>query len=186
MERTLVLIKPDGVQRALIGKVISTFEDCGLKISGLKMVKANRELAAKHYAEDKTWMETLGKKAIASYEASGAKVTETPMEIGTRIRNGLMGYLTESPIVCMVVEGNEAIGIVLKHIGATTSHKADPSTIRGKYSSDSYGLADKTKRPVRNVVHASDSKESAEREIGVWFTEKEIFEYKRADEAAMY
>lgn len=186
MERTLVLVKPDGVERALIGKVISKFEDAGLKIVALKMLKPTSELVSKHYADDKAWMEKLGKKAIASYEARGTKVAETPLEIGMRIRKFLFDYITKAPVVAMVVEGNEAISIVLKLTGSTSSAKADASSIRGMYSSDSYDLADEKKRAVKNIIHASDSKETAEREITVWFKESEIMKYKRADESAMY
>ncbi len=186
MEKTLVLIKPDGVERALIGKVIGKFEDTGLKISALKMITPTQELASEHYADDSAWMEKLGKKTIASYEAKGISVKEAPIEIGRRIRKFLLDYLTQGPIVAMVVEGNDAIAIVLKLVGATSSSRADASSIRGMYSSDSYDLADEKKRAVKNVVHASDSKETAEREIKVWFKNSEIAKYKRADEGAMY
>ena len=186
MERTLVLVKPDGVVRALIGKIITAFEDAGLKIVALKMVKPTKELASRHYAEDKAWMESIGKKSLASYQASGIKVNQTALEIGMRVRNSLMDYLVGNPVVCIVVEGNEAISTVLKLVGSTSPHKADPATIRGRYASDSYALAESKKRAVRNIVHASDSKENAEREIKVWFTDKEILKYERADETAMY
>jgi len=186
MERTLVLVKPDGVERALIGKVIGTFEEAGLKVVAMKMVKVTKEFVGKHYIVDKVWMENMGKKTIASYEAKGLKMNETPLEIGTRVRGYLLEYLSENPVVAIVVEGSDAVSIVIKLAGSTEPRKAEPSTIRGRYSSDSNSLADEQKRAARNVIHISDSKESAEKEIRLWFKESEIFGYKRADEGAMF
>ncbi|MDE1804934.1 MAG: nucleoside-diphosphate kinase [Candidatus Micrarchaeota archaeon] len=186
MERTLVLIKPDGVERALIGKIISKFEDTGLKVVAIKIVKPGKDVVSQHYIEDKAWMEGVGNKTIKSQEAQGIKVKETALQIGQRVRAALMDYLTGQPVVAMVIEGNEAIAMVAKITGATSPVRADPSTIRGAYSSDSYDLADSKKRAVKNIIHASDAKATAEREIKVWFTTKEIIDYKRADEGAMY
>ncbi|VVB77098.1 Nucleoside diphosphate kinase [uncultured archaeon] len=186
MERTFVLIKPDGVQRALIGKIICKFEDAGLKLVAIKMIKASKETAGSHYADDKAWLESVGKKSIASYEAKGVKTNETALEIGNRVRNYLMDYITGGPAVAMVIEGNDAVSIVPKLVGSTAPARADPSTIRGAYASDSYDMADAKKRPVRNLIHASDSLDSANREIAIWFKPAEIAEYRRADEAVMF
>ncbi len=186
MEKTFVLIKPDGVQRALMGKIIGRFEDAGLRITAMKMTMADKELAAKHYVDDVAWLEDVGKKSIASYEAKGIKVSDTAEQIGRKIRGYLMDYLTMGPVVAMVVEGNEALSIVRKIVGSTAPSKADPSTLRGMYAIDSYQLADEQKRPVHNLIHTSDSLETAEKEIGLWFEEGEIREYRRADEPAMF
>lgn len=186
MERTLVLIKPDGVERALIGKIISKFEDTGLKVVGLKMLTPSREIAGNHYAEDKAWMESVGNKTLKSYESKGVKMTETALEIGQRVRNALLEYLAGHATVAIVFEGNEAVSVVQKLTGATAPFKADPSTIRGTYSTDSYDMADTAKRAVKNIIHASDSVPNAQREIKVWFSDSELSNYKRSDESAMF
>ena len=186
MERTLVLIKPDGVERALMGKVMEKFERTGLKVVALKMLSPTKELAGAHYAEDKAWMESVGNKSLKSYEAKGIKPKESALQIGMRVRNMLLEYLVGHATVAMVIEGNEAVSIVAKLTGATAPFKADPSSIRGAYASDSYDFADAQKRAVKNIIHASDSVTSAEREIKVWFKDGEILKYKRADEAAMF
>ncbi len=186
MERTLVLIKPDGVYRALIGEIIKRFEQAGLKIVAIKMIKPSKELVGKHYYADKEWLESVGQKTKASYEKEGKIVKETPLEIGMRVRNTLLNYLTGKPVVAMVVEGNEAIFIVRKILGSTEPKSADPGSIRGSLSSDSYAFADSQGRSARNLVHASGDKKDAEREIPIWFSKDEIIEYKRADEDAMF
>ncbi|MGC8662756.1 MAG: nucleoside-diphosphate kinase [Candidatus Micrarchaeia archaeon] len=186
MEKTLVLIKPDGVYRALIGEVIKKFELAGLKIVALKMVKPSRDLVEKHYHADKEWLENIGKKTKISYEKEGKTLNETPLEIGTRVQKNLITYLTGKPVVAMVVEGNEAIFIVRKIIGSTEPKSADPGSIRGMFSSDSYFLSDSQGRSTRNIVHASGDKKDSEREISIWFSNSEIIDYKRADEDAMF
>jgi nucleoside-diphosphate kinase len=186
MERTLVLIKPDGVYRALIGEVIKRFEQAGLKIVAIKMLKPSKEMVENHYYADNEWLESVGKKSIASAEKEGKKVTESPIEIGKRVRNLLVKSLSGKPVVAMVVEGNEAIFIVRKLVGSTEPKSAEAGSIRGSFSSDSYSLADISGRAVRNVVHASSDKKDAEREIAIWFKENEIISYERSDEKAMF
>ncbi len=178
MERTLVLVKPDGVQKAVIGAVISRFEDAGYKVIALKMLRATREQISNHYAADKEWLASVGKKTRSSFESKGVKMDETDLQIGERIRGWLINYLTEGPIVAMVVEGDGVIAGIRKIAGATSPDMADPASIRGMYSKDSYEKADKARRPVRNILHASDG-ETAKREIKVWFTEQELHEYQR-------
>ncbi len=178
MERTLVLVKPDGVQKAVIGAVISRFEDAGYKIIGLKMLQPTKELAENHYPLEKEWYENMWNNTKKSYEEKGIKLTETALEMGTRVRNMLIHTLTSGTIVAMVVEGDGVIAGVRKIAGATSPDRADPTSIRGMYSKDSYQKADKEKRSVRNIIHASDG-ETAKREIKVWFTDKELHEYTR-------
>jgi nucleoside-diphosphate kinase len=185
-EKTFVLIKPDGVYRALIGAVIAKFESAGLKVVALKMVTPDQELAGKHYMADETWMKSVGVKTKAAYKEKGINVNETELEIGKRIRNQLLSYLTEGPVVAMVIEGNDAIYVTRKIVGGTEPRKADPSSIRGMYSSDSYEAADKSKRAVKNILHASEDPATAEREISVWFKKSEITSYKRADQHHIY
>jgi len=186
MERVLVVMKPDGVERGLTGTVIKTFEECGLKLVAIKMIKADQALVGKHYVEDKDWMMSVGKKTKQSALEKGVEMKETEMEIGQRVRNALIRELTRTPVVAFVLEGNAAAEIARKLIGATEPRKADPASIRGRYASDTYGLADGKKRSVRNIAHVSENAEIAEKEIKVWFKESEICKYKRCDEEAMY
>ncbi len=186
MERALVLIKPDGVERALIGRVIAQFEDSGLKVAALKMLKPDDKLVSKHYTDDESWLVSVGKKTKQSYIEKGIKVTESEREIGIRVRSYLVKELTRSPIVAMVLEGNAAAEVARKIAGSTEPKRADPYTIRGRYSNDSYSLADKKQRSVRNIVHVSEDSETAEKEIKIWFTDKEIYEYGRPDEGTIY
>jgi nucleoside-diphosphate kinase len=186
IERTLVLIKPDGVKRALLGKIISKFEDVGLKVVAMKMVWPNKNLADNHYIAEKKWFEDTGKRTIQAYKERGIIIKETPVQVSTKIRNYLMDFIASGPVVAFVLEGNDAIFITRKIVGSTEPRKADPSTIRGAYSSDSYEFSDERKRPTKNLVHASEDKRTADREIKVWFKPNEIMDYKRADEEAMY
>ncbi len=186
IERTLVVVKPDGVERALVGRIISKFEDAGLKVIAIKMVHPSKALGDLHYIPDKQWMESVGNKTIASFKEKGVQPKETAMQIGKRVHGYLTSYLTQGPVVAMVIEGNEAIGIVRKIIGATEPRKADPSSIRGMYSTDSYDVADKKQRAIKNLVHASEDKATSEREIGVWFKPGELMKYKRVDESSLF
>ena len=141
--RTLVLIKPDGVARSKVGAIISRFEDKGLKVTALKLMKLDRDRAEKHYAVHK----------------------------GKPFYESLLNYITSAPLVAMVVEGNNCIEIVRKLVGATNGAKAEPGTIRGDFST---GID-------FNLIHASDSEESAKYEVPIFFDEKEILTYERAD-----
>ena len=154
IERTFVAIKPDGVKRGLIGKIIERFEDAGLKIVGLKMVLVTKEFAEKHYEEHR----------------------------GELFYKPLLKYITEGPVVAMVLEGVKAIKVVRKMVGATNPEEAAPGTIRGDFSHLSLEYSNLKNRGGANIIHASDSKETAEKEISLWFKPEEIFEYKRLDE----
>jgi nucleoside-diphosphate kinase len=186
IEKSLVLLKPDAVQRGLIGEIITRFEKCGLKIIATKMVYADKELAGKHYAEDIEWLKSVGTKAKTSYEKRGIEVTESEEQIGRNIRNQLMDYLSMSPVVALVIEGHNAIAHIRKLVGATAPANSQPGTIRGDYSFDSYSLADDSKRPIQNLIHASDSVENAKKEINLWFNEEEIHVWRRIDEDLLY
>ncbi|MGC8571910.1 MAG: nucleoside-diphosphate kinase [Candidatus Micrarchaeia archaeon] len=186
MEKTLVLIKPDGVKRGLVGKIITRLEESGLKIVAMKLVVPNEELLQKHYKLEKEWYENAWKKTQETMAAKGQTLKETPLELGKRIQSNLIMFMKGNPVVAMVIEGNEAIANVRKIVGATSPSRADPSTIRGLYSTDSYDLADSRGRAVKNLIHASDSAKVAEYEISIWFKPNEIFEYKRADEDIIY
>ncbi len=186
MERTLILIKPEGVKRAISGRIISKFEDAGLKIVAMKMAMPDRKLAEMHYPLDKEWYENAWRNTKRGLEAKGLKMRETPLELGKRVRGMLMVHLTSGPVIAFVLEGNDAIASSRRLCGSTSPNRADPSTIRGMFSTDSYESADKAGRTIFSIIHASDSPKSAEREILVWFTKKELLNYKRADEGLVY
>jgi nucleoside-diphosphate kinase len=191
MERTFVLIKPDAVQRGLIGEIIARFEKTGLKVVALKMVKPTKEQALKFYPSDEQWLISVANKSLTVYKQLGLDpkkdfATDDPVEIGKIIKDWLADFLASGPCVAMVIEGNRAVEVVRKIVGATRPYEAEPGTIRGDFSTDSPELANILKRPLRNLVHASDSKEVAEKEIKFWFNDNEIISYKRADEGIIY
>lgn len=184
IERTLVVIKPDAVQRGIIGDIISRFEKTGLKIIGSKMFIPSKEVLDKHYpAERAEFVEGLGQRTLESYAEAGIDPvkhfnTTDALTIGHEVREWLVDFMTSGPVVAMVLEGPHAIEIVRKIRGHTLPQKANPGTITGDYSFDSSGFANMNKRPIKNLVHASGNKEEAEFEIGLWFTPKELFDYE--------
>ncbi|MGC8583194.1 MAG: nucleoside-diphosphate kinase [Thermoproteus sp.] len=183
IERTLVIIKPDAVKRGLIGEIISRLERAGLRIVAAKMVWASREQMAGFYPSDEAWLRNVGNKTLNSYREMGIDPkaelgTDDPVEIGKMVKGWLVDYMTEAPILLMVVEGNHAVSVVRKLVGNTLPYKAEPGTIRGDFSTDSPDLANRERRSIRNLVHASDSPEEARREIAYWFKESEIYSYR--------
>ena len=186
IESTLVLLKPDAVQRALIGEILSRFERTGFKVIGLKMCYATKDVAGRHYADDEAWLVSVGEKSKKAAESKGQKVSGSPKELGQKVRQMLIEFITMSPTVAVVLEGHDVINKVRTIIGDTAPSRAAPGTIRGDFSFDSYGLADVSGRPIQNLIHASDSPDSAKREIAIWFMKDEIHPYQRVDEALFY
>ena len=186
-ERSLVIIKPDGVQRGLVGEIISRFEKKGLKISAMKMVWPTRETAAKHYDQPESAMMTLGERTLATYAEKGVKHwSSDPMEIARDIQKKLVNYLSVGPVIVMVIEGAHAIAHVRKIRGATNPLGADVGTITGDYTIDSYFISDLDGRAIRNLVHASGTVEEAENEIKIWFNKEEILDYDMAIDKILY
>lgn len=186
-ERSLVLLKPDTIQRGLIGEIISRFEKKGLKITAMKMAWPTKELAAKHYDQPVSAMKLLGDRTLAVYAEKGEKFwTNDPMEIARDIQKKLVKYLSTGPVVAMVIEGVHAVAHVRKIRGATNPLSADMGTITADYTTDSYFIGDLQSRAVRNLVHASGSVEEAENEIKIWFKEDEIQDYELAIEQILY
>lgn len=190
-ERTLVLVKSDGVQRGLIGEVIGRMEKRGLKVIGLKMVKPTIEHLDEHYPKDETWITRLGEKGFAVFDEYGIDPkeymgTNDKKEAGTMVRKWLIDYLMEAPVVALIIEGVHAVDMVRKIAGTTLPSKADIGTIRGDFSVDSPASANLEGRAIKNIVHASENKEEAEHEIAHWFSAEEIFEYKRSDHVVMF
>ncbi|MCX7616079.1 MAG: nucleoside-diphosphate kinase [Patescibacteria group bacterium] len=185
-ERTLVLLKPDAVQRNLIGEIITRFERVGLKIIAMKFLIPTKEQAYKHYVKNEEEIEALGKRSIEGKKKSGIETNEDPKELGQKIVDRLVRFLSSGPIVAMVLEGNQAVAIVRKLVGSTEPLQSDVGTIRGDFTLDSYTIADNDNRAVRNLVHASSSVAEAEYEIKVWFDEKEIFSYNSVRDRVLY
>jgi nucleoside-diphosphate kinase len=186
-ERTLVFLKPDGVQRGLIGEVIGRFERIGLKVVGLKLMRAGTDLLERHYSSGEDFLRTLGGKTREAFEAAGRDVrketgTDDPLVIGRQVRQWLIDFVTAAPVVAFVLEGTHAVSVTRKLVGDTLPFRAAPGTIRGDFSADSPTVANLQKRPVRNLVHASGSLEEAEFEIGLWFSPQELQDYLRVDE----
>ncbi len=173
--RTLVLVKPDGVQRSLIGEIIRRIERTGLKLVALKFMVPTKELIEKHYLLDPEWMRKAGMKSISAYEKNGKKCPYTdPVEAGRNILNHLQNYLTSGPAAVMIWQGAHAVGVVRKLVGSTEPLSSDVGTIRGDFVIDSYELSDLVGRSIRNLIHASSSPEDAKGEIDLWVDKKDI------------
>lgn len=186
-ERTLIVIKPDGVQRGLIGEIIRRYERSGLKLTGLKMIVPPEEFIERHYLVDPEWRVKTGMKTIESYKKKGKQPpSEDPKEITEIILKNLKKYLSAGPVVAMVWQGIHAVGIVRKLTGGTEPLTSDVGTIRGDYTIDSYEVSDIDCRAVRNLLHASGSPEEAEKEIALWFKEEELHSYRLINEAILY
>ena len=199
-ERTLVLLKPDAVQRNLVGEIVGRFERAGLKIVAMKFLLPTAEQAHAHYVKNEAEIEALGRRMIMPLESAvwqeffkreakkkgGAVVNDDPKEFGQKIIDRLIVFLTSSPVLAIVLEGNKAIPIVRKLLGSTEPLQSDVGTIRGDYTLDSYELADAGNRAVRNLVHASANDFDAEYEIKIWFKKDELVNYRTARERILY
>ncbi len=186
-ERTLVIIKPDGVQRSLIGEIIGRFERVGLKLVAMKMFVPKAEMVEAHYTLDPNWRRITGEKRIKAAKEKGEKLhTEDPLEITAAVLKVLVKYMTSGPVVAFVLEGAHAAQIVRKITGGTEPLSTDVGTIRGDYVLDSYVMADTDARAVRNLVHASGNAAEAEMEIKHWFDVSELMNYKNIQEKILY
>lgn len=189
-ERTLVFLKPDGVQRGLVGEVVGRFERVGLKVIGMKMLRATPDLLERHYPDDEGFLRMIGGKTREAFEAAGLDVrreagTDDPLVIGRQVRQWLIDFVGSGPVVAFVLEGTHAVAVTRKLVGDTLPFRAAPGTIRGDFSADSPTVANLQKRPVRNLVHASGSLEEAAFEIGLWFSANELHDYRRVDEGLL-
>lgn len=158
VQKTFVAVKPDGVQRGIVGEIIKRFENAGLKIIGMKMAWVDKEFAEEHYKEHK----------------------------GKPFFEGLVNFIQEGPVVAIVFEGVGAIATVRKLVGGTEPASAAPGTIRGDFAHVSYDYADKKKITVKNVIHASANEKDAEKEIKLWFKNDELHSYPRVEEKHIY
>lgn len=174
-ERTLVLIKPDVLQRQLVGEILSRFERKGVKLTAMKMLNATREQVGEHYIDDEAYLIETGEKARKGAIARGEDVTGwNSLEQGKKVRQRNINYLTCGPIIAIVFEGFGVISQVRKILGSASPADGDIGTIRDDYSLDTYALADSIDRSTMTMLHASDSVENAERELKIWFKESEI------------
>ncbi|MDP2874304.1 MAG: nucleoside-diphosphate kinase [bacterium] len=185
-ERTFTSVKSEGIQRRLIGEVIHRFERRGLKLVACKLAIATREKVEKLYPDDEAWYENCGRKTLEGYQKRGKIDNRSPREIGIWVRGKLIKELVGRPILAMVWQGAHAVELGRKTVGITNALEAAPGTIRGDFSTDSYMLADLQERPVRTIVHASGSKEEAEKDISIWFGEEEIVTYPLLEEEILY
>ncbi len=186
-ERTLVVVKPDGIQRALIGEIMKRYERIGLKLVALKMFVPTEKMIEEHYLLDSDWKKNVGEKAIASYVKKGeVPPSSDPTEVGDLVVGRLKKYMTSGPVIAMVWEGAHSVELVRKITGGTEPRSADVGTIRGDFVVDSYQIADSADRAIRNLIHASGSVGEAEKEIPHWFGEQEIIKYSVPHEATLY
>jgi len=179
------MVKPDGVRKGLIGEIIKRIEQRDLKIVALEMFQPTKEQIDNHYPKDEAWIKRLGGKTLNTYNKYGFDPmvevgTTDEMEIGKQVRGWLIDYMTSAPLVKMVIQGIHAVDVVRKIAGPTIPATAEMGTIRGDFSIDSPVLANKEKRAVMNLIHASETPEEAEHEIAHWFSDPSaICDYKR-------
>jgi nucleoside-diphosphate kinase len=190
-ERTLLIVKPDGVKRGLIGEALHRIEQRGLTIIAVKMVLPSAEHVKGFFPGTPVWKTGMGNKTLDTYAKYGKDPvkelgTNDPLKIGEQIFGWLIEFWISGPVVAMVVKGVHAIDMVRKIVGNTIPAKAEMGTIRGDYSVDSPVLANMDKRAIYNVVHASGDPVEAAHEIEFWFAPEEIHDYKRAEEDVMF
>jgi nucleoside-diphosphate kinase len=186
-EKTLVIIKPDGIQRTLIGEIISRYERLGLKLVALKMIMPSADLIRKHYLIDSEWLRKVGEKTILGYKTKKlVSPSEDPIEMGEKILLRLTKYLSTGPAVAMVWQGCHAVEIIRKINGGTEPLVSDVGTIRGDFVIDSYKSAEFHDRSIRNIVHASGTVDEAQKEINLWFKPEEILNYRLIQDEILY
>lgn len=191
-EQTFCILKPDAVQRGLSGEIISRIERAGLKIVAMKMLRPSREMIIKHYpSSDQAWIDRLGDKGLGTFASLGLDPiehmgTDDHSEVGKKVVQWLVEYMTSGPVIVMVIEGMQAIDMIRKLAGPTLPAKAEMGTIRGDYSVDSPAVANVEGRSIHNLFHASENAAEAANEIKLWFTADEIHDYKLTAEDVMY
>jgi nucleoside-diphosphate kinase len=186
-EKTLIIIKPDGIQRSLVGEIIKRYERIGLKMMAMKMLVPEPDHVEKHYTLDPNWRKVTGEKTIAGYKAKGMKPpTEDPFEVTDKLLKNLRYYFSSGPVIAMVWQGAHSVVLGRKLAGGTEPLTSDVGTIRGDYVLDSYQMSDTDDRSIRNLIHASGSVEEAEMEIKHWFKKEELTNYNIFQEKVLY
>ena len=185
-ERTFVIVKPDGVQRGLVGEIIKRYERTGLKLVGMRFGVAEEKKFWEHYNKDDAWFLQKGTKILEDKKKNGLPADKEPMEYGKDIIRQLVKFMTCGPVLMMVWEGNQAAAVIKKITGGTEPSTSDVGTIRGDLTVDSYNIAAVDDRAVRNLIHCSESADEAKREIAIWFTDAEMTEYRLVGEQILY
>jgi nucleoside-diphosphate kinase len=185
-QRSMVLLKPDAIQRTLVGEVIRRIERTGLKITAMKMIVATRAQIIEHYHKDDAWYLKKGTKIVEDRTANNLPIEKQPIDYGRDIIEQNVRFMLAGPMIALVVEGAMAPTVIKKITGNTAPTLSDVGTIRGDLSIDSYEHAAIDGRAIRNVLHCSENVEDAEREIGVWFTPEEIIAYRLVQEEILY
>ena len=187
-DRTLVLIKPDGVQRSLIGEIITRFERVGLKLVAMKFVSATEDQCWTHYHKEDEWFLRKGTGIVENRKKLGMLIEKEAIEYGRDIIGAVVKYMVAGPIVAMVWEGNSSVNVVKKLVGGTEPTTSDVGTIRGDYTLDSYYLCDTDgSRGMRNLMHCSDGDQAeAKRETDIWFTPEETISYRLVQDEILY
>jgi nucleoside-diphosphate kinase len=185
-ERSFVIIKPDGIQRSLVGEIIKRFERTGLKLVALKLTVPDSDRIWKHYNKDDAWFIKKGTNIAAERAAAGLSAEKEPIEYGKDIIRALEKYMTSGPVVMMAWEGNSAVSVITKITGSTEPATSDIGTIRGDFTIDTYSIAAVDDRAVRNLIHCSDTPENAENEIALWFTPEELISYRLIGDEILY
>jgi len=185
-ERSFVILKPDTIQRSLIGESIKRFESAGLKLVAMKFGLASEDTLWKHYNKDDAWFTKKGAMTIQNRQDMKMPVEKEALEYGKDIIRALVNFMSCCPVVFMIWEGNQAVSVIKKIVGGTEPATSDVGTIRGDMTLDSYELANRDERAVRNLVHCSDEVSEAEREIALWFKEEEIMSYRLVAEQILY
>ena len=180
------MIKPDGVQRSLIGEIIKRIERTGLKIVSLKFTTLDEQRLWKHYDKDDSWFIPKGENIANERKEKGLSVDKEPIEYGKDIIRQLITYMQAGPVVQMVIEGNQAVAVVKKLVGGTEPTTSDVGTIRGDFTMDSYSICAEDERAVRNLIHCSDEPEEAKREIELWVDPKDLISYRLIQEEILY
>jgi len=183
MERTFVMVKPEGVKRKLIGEIIKRIEQVDLKIVAIKMIWPKKDFVERFYPNNDKWFKSVGERAKKAFLEQGLDIkkyygTEDPIGMGKVVKKWIIDHMTSGPAVGMVVEGYNAISIMRKLCGDTYPDRALAGTIRGDFSVDSVELANSEGRTTLNIIHASGNGEEAKNEINLWFKEEEIVSYE--------
>jgi nucleoside-diphosphate kinase len=179
---SVVLIKPDGVRKKVVGEIVNRFEKVGLKMIAAKLIWVSSTFAGKHYADDNSYHKSVGVKTFENYRKYGLDPKENlgttaPVEIGRLVRKWNMEFISSGPVFAMLWQGPGAVEVIRKMAGFTFPFDAPPGTIRGDYALDSSFDANIQKRTAHNIIHASGSKKEAEFERKLWFKESEIYDY---------
>ena len=185
-ERTLVIVKPDGIQRSLMGEILMRIERTGLKFVAVKFLLPKADQCWTHYNKDEEWFMKKGTRIVDDRTAQGLPIEKEAREYGKDIIQSDVDFFTSGPVLAVVIEGNQSVAIVKKLVGGTEPTTSDVGTIRGDLTVDSYALSSIDNRAVRNLIHCSDSPEEAEREIPIWFEPTDIVNYRLVQEQVLY